>query len=407
MARLSVAAFLCALAVASARAEEQGSLVIIGGAARYTQTDIWNRVVALAGGTGAKIAVFPTASSDPMKYGSRSVEALRKAGAEAFLIPLWVTQTDTDYRQRAVDPALIEQVKAASGVYFIGGSQERITTALGSSQSAHTPLLDAIWDVYRRGGVVAGSSAGAAVMSHMMFREARSVLTTLQSGVQLGKELAPGLGFLDAGWFVDQHCLARGRFGRALVAMHTLNMKYGVGVDENTAVVVERGHAMSVIGYKGAIVMDLSQASADPAVKGFNLKNAKLTYLDHGDAVDLQSLQVTPSPEKRAEQEINPNSASFHPTRDNVLVSSDILGNGDLVDLMDKLIENKRPEAIGLAFDAAEARTGPTPGFEFRFYRGADSIGWYAHGSGAGAYTVANIHLDIRPVEIKGPLYGD
>src|SRR5262249_15507803 len=136
-----------------------------------------------------------------------------------------------------------------------------------------------------------------------------------------------------------------------------------------------------------------------------NLKNARLTYLDRGDRLDLQSLQVTPSAEKRAEQEINPNSASFTPARDSVLVSSDILGNGDLVDLMDKLIDNKRPEAIGLAFDAAEARNGATSGFEFRFYRGADSIGWYAHSSGAGAYTVANIHLDIRPIQIKGPLY--
>ena len=65
-----------------------------------------------------------------------------------------------------------------------------------------------------RGGVVAGSSAGAAVMSRMMFREARSVLRTLENGVQMGKELAPGLGFLDPSWFVDQHCLARGRFAR-------------------------------------------------------------------------------------------------------------------------------------------------------------------------------------------------
>lgn len=405
MARLSIAVLFLATAVVAARAEDTGSLVIVGGAARYTQNDIWNRVVELAGGAGAKIAVFPTASTDPLKNGSRSVEALCKAGAEAFLVPLWVNPSEVDYKQLVADPALVERVRAARGVYFIGGSQERITTALGSSLSDRTPLLEAIWDVYRRGGVVAGSSAGAAVMSRMMFRDARSVLATLQNGVHLGKELAPGLGFLDPGWFVEQHCLARGRFGRSLVAMHELGLKYGVGVDENSAVVVEHGRAMSVIGYKGAIVMDLSQATADPAIKGFNLKNARLTYLDRGDAFDLQNMQVTPAAEKRSDQTIDPNSASFHPTRDDVLVTNDILGNNTLPDLMGKLIDNKRPEAIGLAFDAAEARSGPTSGFEFRFYRGADSIGWYTPASGAGAYTVANIHLDIRPIEIAGPLY--
>ena len=362
-------------------------------------------MVELAGGKGAKIAVFPTASSDPLKNGSRSVEALNLAGADAFLVPLWVNQTEVDYKKLVADPDLVERVKAARGVYFIGGSQDRITTALGSSLSDRTPLLEAVWEVYRRGGVVAGSSAGAAVMSRMMFRDARSVLGTLQNGVELGKEVGPGLGFLDPRWFVEQHCLARGRFGRSLVAMHTLGIQYGVGVDENTAVVVEHERNMSVIGYKGAIVMDLSQATADAAIKGFNLKNVRLTYLDKGDAYDLQSLQLTPAAEKRADQTIDPNSASFHPTRDDPLVTSDILGNETLPDLMGKLIDNKQPEAIGLAFDAAAARSGPTSGFEFRFYRAADSIGWYTPASGAGAYTVANIHLDIRPIQIAGPLY--
>ena len=81
------------------------------------------------------------------------------------------------------------------------------------------------------------------------------------------------------------------------------------------------------------------------------------------------------------------------------------MAGGALTDVMAKLIDNKQPEAIGLAFNAAEASAGPTAGFEFRFYRSADSIGWFTQASGAGAYTVANIHLDVRPIEIKGPLY--
>ncbi len=384
MARLLTAILLVAVSAVGelARAEDTGagSLVIIGGALRYAQNDVWSRIVELAGGAGAKIGVFPTASSDPLKNGSRTVAALHAAGADAFLVPLRVVvndplrvngtnpsgNVDVDYQQAAADPKLVEQIKGCGGVYFIGGSQERITLALGTSPGNRTPLLEAIWDVYRRGGVVAGSSAGAAVMSHMMFRQSRGVLKSLQEGIKVGQELAPGLGFLDSGWFVEQHCLTRGRFGRALVAMRTLELKYGVGVDENTAVVVRRGHEMSVIGYKGAIVMDLSQATTDPAIQGFNLKNARLSYLDHGDAFDLTRLQLTPSAEKRAEPTIDPQSASFHPARDDKLVIGDILGKTALADLLGKLIDNRQSEAIGLAFDADEARLRSTAGFEFR-----------------------------------------
>jgi cyanophycinase len=410
VARLLIAACCGAVAARAAEAEKHGSLVIVGGALRYTQTDVWKTIVELAGGSGAKIAVFPTASSDPLKNGSRSVAALNEAGAGAFLLPLWLERRDPDatpidIKQAVADPKLIEQVKSARGVYFIGGSQARITSALGSSAGDRTPMLEAIWDVYRRGGVVAGSSAGAAVMSRMMIREPPGVLKSLEDGLSLGKDLSPGLGFLDPAWFVDQHCLVRGRFARDLVAMQTLGIRYGVGIDENTAVVVRNGRSMSVIGYKGAIVLDLSQATTDPTIQRFNLKNARLTYLDRGDALDLQTLELTPSAEKKGDQFIDPSSPTFRPARDATLFAIDILGNLALPDLLGKLIDNKRAEAIGLAFDGAAARQGPTPGFEFRFYRAADSVGWYTSASGASAYTVANIHLDIRPVEIGGPLY--
>lgn len=394
-----------ALVAMSASADEKGSLVIIGGALRYAQADVWGRIVDLAGGADAKIAVFPTASSEPLVNGSRTVDALRAAGANAFLVPVYLEKNDEDLQRRVADTELVNQVRSAGGIYFIGGSQDRITAALGSSVGHRTPLLEAIWEVYRRGGVVAGTSAGAAVMSHTMFQHSRGVLKTLEEGVEVGKELAPGLGFLDPAWFVEQHCLTRGRFGRSLVAMHTLGLKHGIGVDENTAVVVQRGRALSVLGYKGAIILDLSQATSDPQTKGFNVKNAKLTYLDAGDAFDLKSLQLTPSAQKRAGQTIEPANALTAPAPTGKLVAGDILGNTTLVDVLCKLIDSREQEAIGLAFDPAEARNRPTSGFEFRFYRDADSRGWFSSASGASAYTVANIRLDVRPVEIAGPLY--
>ncbi len=386
--------------------EVRGSLVIIGGSLRYNEPEVWTQIVELSGGVGAKIAVFPTASGDPMKYGQPVVDTLNHFGAKAFLVPLGVKNIEHDYTQIVNDPAHISPVREANGVFFVGGSQSRITRTLFTEDGQNTPMLDAVWEVYRRGGCVAGTSAGAAIMSKIMFREPPNVLRTMQKRpLEMGKELDRGLGFMDADWFVDQHLLVRGRFARTLAAMQAAGTKYGVGVDENTAMVVRKGTELTVAGYKGAVLLDLSSASHDPAVSSFNLKNAKLTYLDRGDTLNLKTLAVTPSPGKRNEPRIEPRSENFKPFYHEPLFFSDILGNTTVADVMSKLIECKHDEAIGLAFDGNVARREPTQGFEFRFYREQDSVGWYSHANGTDEYTVANIHLDIRPIEVLGPLY--
>ncbi len=312
---------------------------------------------------------------------------------------------EVDYRQAVNDPKWIAQVREARGVFFTGGEQGRIVQALFTEDGKNTPILDAVWDVYRKGGVVAGTSAGAAVMSHIMFRDARNVLETLTRGVTMGKEISRGLGFLDPSWFVEQHSLARGRFARALAAMQSQGLKYGIGVEENTALVVTGGSQIKVIGHKGAVVMDLSQASVDAKVKGFNLKNCRLSYLDRGDGFSLATLAVTPGPEKQTDAKIDPNSAEFKPEFDDRLVTNDILGNNTVCDLINRLLINKTGDAIGLAFDGAAAIHESTPGFEFHFYRGKDTVGWRTEAFGGEDFTVANVHLDVRPVQITGPLY--
>lgn len=253
--------------------------------------------------------------------------------------------------------------------------------------------------------MVAGTSAGTAVMSRIMFRDAHNVLDTLTRGVTMGKEISRGLGFLDPSWFVEQHSLNRGRFAHSLAAMQSQGFKFGVGVAENTALVVTSGSDLKVIGDRGAVVMDLSQSSVDPSVKGFNLKNARLTYLDHGDKFNLSTLALTPGPEKQDDAKIDPNSADFRPEFDDRLVTNDILGNNTVCDLINRLMINKTGEAIGLAFDGGDAMRQSTPGFEFHFYRDKDTVGWRTEVSGAEDFTVANVHLDVRPVEITGPLY--
>ncbi len=86
-------------------------------------------------------------------------------------------------------------------------------------------------------------------------------------------------------------------------------------------------------------------------------------------------------------------------------MTNDILGNNTVCDLLNRLLINKTPDAIGLAFDGAAAIQQPTQGFEFHFYRGSDTLGWRTDAFGSEDFTVANVHLDVRPVQIAGPLY--
>ena len=401
--RRSAVSVALALAVAwlagSVRAAEapaaKGSLVIIGGALRPDNAAVWERIVELAGGKGARIAVFASASANPEKSGAGLVERLDKYGANAFFVPVAVRLTGTDYQVAADSPELAQAVRSAGGAYFAGGDQARITHALRRPDGSNTRVLDALWELYRRGGVIAGSSAGAAIMSSTMFGNPKPVLATLKLGLTDGQEIAPGLGFIGDDVFIDQHLLVRGRFARMLPAMLQKGYKLGLGIDENTAMVVGPSREVEVLGYKGALVVDLSAANARQGT--FNVSNVRLSYLDNGDRFNIATHSFTPAPDK-ADGRLDP----ARPYYREPLFSADILGNSTVVDLMGKLIDSDQFEAIGLTLDSASA-VQPDLGFEFKFSRTGDSVGYMS--ATTEAYSVYNVRLDIRPIVVKRPLY--
>jgi cyanophycinase len=390
---LSLAAGACVQAAAPAA--PKGSLVIVGGALRADNAVVWERIVRLAGGEGARIAVFASASANPAAAAKFNMDLLNQYGADAFFIPVAVKLAGTDYLAAADDPELAAAVRKAGGAYFAGGDQARITRALRRPDGSNSLVLDALWDMYRSGGVIAGSSAGAAIMSSTMFDEPKTVLATLKQGVAEGHEISPGLGFIGEDVFVDQHLLVRGRFARMLPAMLKKGYKLGLGIDENTAMVVGPTREVEVIGYKGALLIDLASASTEPGA--FNLTNAKVSYLDNGDRFNIASGLFTPSPEK-ADGKLDP----AKPYYKEPLFNADILGNTTVVDLMGKLIDSDQPEAIGLTLGSPRS-VQPDLGFEFRFSRARDSVGYMS--SASETYSVYNVRLDIRPIQIRLPLY--
>jgi cyanophycinase len=373
----------------------KGSLVIIGGALRPDNSAVWERIVRLAGGKGARIAVFASASATPETTAQVLVERLARYGASAFFVPVAVKLPGSDYHAAADNPELAAAVRSAGGAFFAGGDQTRITRALRHPDGSNTAVLDALWDMYRGGGVIAGSSAGAAIMSSTMFGEPKTVLATLKLGVADGHEITSGLGFIGDDVFVDQHLLVRGRFARMLPAMLKKGYKLGLGIDENTAMVVGPNREVEVVGYKGALLIDLAKATAQDGP--FNLGNVRLSYLDSGDRFNIASRVFTPSADKAAGR-----LDAAAPYYREPLFSADILGNSTVVDLMGKLIDSDQPDAIGLTLGSPNG-VQPDLGFEFRLSRTGDSVGYQS--ASTEAYSVYNMRLDIRPITIQRPLY--
>ena len=397
----AAALWTAALPVRAAEgAEPQGALVIAGGALRADNDQVWNRIVELAGGRGARIAIFPTAAGNPQRSGAFIAATLARHGAKPFVVPLAPRLAGTDVRRAAEDAQLAASVRAAGGAFFTGGDQGRITAALRRPDGSNSAVLDALWAMYRRGGVIAGTSAGAAIMSSTMFYEGRAPLPTLKDGITDGRDIAPGLGFIGDDIFVDQHLLVRGRFARMLPAMLAKRYRLGIGIDENTAAVVTHprgkpGASIDVIGYKGVILLDLGQAAVDPARPGFNVSGARISYLDSGDRYEVASATFTPGDDKEKLDRAATDGRG-------ALFAPDILGNTTVVDLLWRLADSDQERATGLAFGGPTSAM-PERGFEFVFTRTAESEGYSSNR--ADTYSVYKIRLDVKPVKVRQPLY--
>jgi cyanophycinase len=348
--------------------------------------------------------VFGTASATPTRAAQSAVAALEAHGAVAEHIAVAPRLEGIDLAQAVRDPELIARVRAARGVFFTGGAQEYIVDTLQPGGQS-TPLLDAIRDVLDRDGVIAGTSAGAAVMSRVMFRDPPDPVGVMKGALRPGQDIDTGLGFAGPDLFVDQHFLRRGRLGRMLPLMQSQGLKTGIGVEENSAAIL-RGHEIEVVGNGGVLFVDLATATSNVQLGAFNVAGVRLTYLGDGDRLDLRSRAVTPAPAKALGTRLDPRATGFEPSLADTPFLLDVLGDGAILRGMTYALDGPQAEVRGLAFDARpEARAPRDLGFEFRFYRGADTAGWFTSGFGDEAYTVVNVRLDVRPVQVAQPLY--
>jgi cyanophycinase len=223
--------------------DRRGALVAIGGAEdKGAGSAILSEVVALAGGSRAVIAVFPTASQIPGELESTYRTIFSSMGAKAKTV--WIRD-----RRDAADPKIVAQLEGCTAAFFTGGAQGRIVSLLGG-----TPLAQAIRRAHREGMMVAGTSAGASVVCEHMIAQGRSGYAPRRQSVTM----APGLG-LTKRLVIDQHFAQRHRIGRLFAAVALNPYLIGVGIDEDTAIVLDGHNALKVIGRGTVSVIDGSR----------------------------------------------------------------------------------------------------------------------------------------------------
>jgi cyanophycinase len=268
----------------------KGTLIIIGGnEVKEGHKPILEDVARHVGRGKLLIATF--ASEEPEEQWEEYRRVFAELGVKR------IAHLDARSRDEMLSEQQLQKVTGTTAVFFCGGDQLKITSRFGG-----TALCDRIRKIYANGGVIAGTSSGAAVMSETMMiasngEEGRTGLSSLR--------MAPGLGFIP-GVIVDQHFAERGRIGRLVAAVSQNPRLLGIGIDEDTAICVDGQRRFTVLGSGAVYVIDGSQLSytdvAEDAGNSASMYGLTLHVLTTFDTFDLESrVPITAPPRKKDE----------------------------------------------------------------------------------------------------------
>jgi cyanophycinase len=225
--------------------QQRGWIIPIGGAEnKENDRRILERFVRVSGGTEADIVVIPTASR-MHETGQRYEQVFRDIGAAR------VTVMDFDTRRDCQESGRLQRIGEATGIFFTGGNQLRLTTLLGG-----TPVAKVIRARNAAGVTVGGTSAGASILSEHMIASGDEGSAMIAGSVRL----APGLGLTNR-FIIDQHFRQRDRLGRLLTALAYNPFAIGIGLDEDTAAFIGPDETLEVEGSGGVTVVDGSDVS--------------------------------------------------------------------------------------------------------------------------------------------------
>lgn len=224
----------------------KGDLIIIGGAEdKKGSKNILKEVCSKIDKENDELVIATIATQLPKEVGAEYKEIFSDLGVKNISI------LDIQEREDALSEQNTELIDKASLVFFTGGDQLRITSLLGG-----TPLYKAIHNAHKEGCIFVGTSAGASVMSDTMIITGEDE----ESPKKCTLKMAPGLGLIK-GVIIDQHFAQRGRIGRLLVAIAENPESLAIGIDEDTAIMVNSEGQFQVIGSSAVYVIDGSEIS--------------------------------------------------------------------------------------------------------------------------------------------------
>ncbi|TDH27800.1 cyanophycinase [Segetibacter sp. 3557_3] len=256
--------------VAIGGAEDKGTSVDVGEIHRqnlnFFELGILRRIVKEAGGPGARIEIITTASMIPLEVGNNYMDAFGKIGCTNIGV------MDIRNRDEVQREDYIKRMEKADAVLFSGGNQFRLSSIFGG-----TRLLRLIQSRYRSEPfVVAGTSAGAMAMSNTMIYEGSASRAHLKGEVKI----TTGLGFMNNVIF-DSHFEKRGRFGRLSQAVAGNPSAIGIGLGEDTGMLVSEGNLMEAIGSGLVIIID-----------GHDIRHSNIADIPVGNPMSIERLVV-------------------------------------------------------------------------------------------------------------------
>jgi cyanophycinase len=252
----------------------------------FIEDGILSHVLRESGGVNAHIVIVPTASSIPVEVGENYLNAFGSLGCKNVRV------LGIKNRIHSGNSEYIKAIEEADCLMFSGGDQSKIVAAIGN-----TRMHDLIRDKYLNSKfVIAGTSAGAMCMSQEMIAGGSSTDSLVKGSVRL----ATGMGFLPE-TIVDSHFIQRGRFGRMAEAIAAFPHLIGIGLAEDTGIVIKNGHEFKVIGSGMVILFDgheLSHNNHAILKQGtpMSMTNLKVHILSNGDRFDIATRQVAVLP---------------------------------------------------------------------------------------------------------------
>lgn len=383
---------------------ELGHLLVIGGALRSNHAAVYRRFIDLAEGVErARIGIFPTASAS-LASSQRMMDDLVRYGVPPEHIYIAdLTRTD-----------LISQIERSTGFYFVGGDQLRITEALLTAEGRDTPVMAAIRRVYATGGVIAGSSAGAAMQSERMMSASGVPLDTLDGGLatqpyRRGVYVSPGLRLFKGG-IIDQHFNTYdGRPARLARVLVETGVPLGFGVDENTAMAVCGEESFEVIGTGAVTILDASRATWEEGPLGVRVSGVEVTLLQEGDRYDLRTGEIRVHEQKtlirQGEEYRKGNRVITDLTQTNAFHRAMTVG----------LIDNTAQTQIGWMLRQSgqqnqarqdtqdtQGQQGQPPrfGYKFTFSKTDSTAGYFGTVNGVDSYAAVRVRMDVEPLTV-------